>query len=224
MPVTLPDTLIGPDGLATIETYSDPRFVFTAMTELEDSFVAMLGYKFALFKANDEVTEPPAIVPAYNPGDRKSYAVVVEATINQITSQGLNYNRREVHYQPDPVTPDEYWTYEAQEGDAQYTVDLSCIAPTRFAVGYIADWVVSALMDPVCRRLAAGGIQIPYNALRFSGKPQEIAGQDGKSKGFRLGLSIPGIILPWARMYRVDSPWIEEVGLAYTQNTSPSLE
>ena len=122
MPVVIPELVIGAAGKAFIETYSDPRFLFTSLTELEDVFVNMLKMKFQDFKDNNEVKEPPPIVPAYNPGDRKFYAVIVEAQINNMSSQGLGKNKFELQYQPFPDDPNVIETYEGYSLDISYTV------------------------------------------------------------------------------------------------------
>lgn len=211
MPVVIPERLVGDGGLAIIEAYSDPRFMFTALTELEDAFVRVIMGKFQDFKADGEVTEPPPIVPAYNPGDRKFYAIVVEAQLNQLSAQGLGKNKFEVEYQPNPDDPNNTDLYLGYSGDLLYTIEVLVRALTRFSVCYVADWVFAALNDPISQGLAGYGIEIPYNAIRFSGRAQELQGPTGKDKFWNITFTIPGITIPWARLYKMDMPAIEEI-------------
>ena len=72
----------------------------------------------------------------------------------------------------------------------------------------------AGLNDPLCQKLAGDGIQIPYNAIRFPGRVQELQkGPDGKDKFWGVTFTIPGILLPWARLYRLDGPVIESFGV-----------
>lgn len=214
MPPTLPERLVGPQGTAILNAYSDPRFVFTALTELEDLFVTMVKHKLQDFVVDGDLAEAPFVVPAYNPGDRKFDVIVAEAQLNGIVTQGLAYNRFEVEYQPDENADIE--VYVGYAGDASYTMELFVRSTSRHRTVRIADWAVAALFDPLCQLLAGRGIQIPYNALRFSGKPQEYAGPDGMDKFWGIVLTIPGILIPWARMYRNDGPLIKEIKIDAT--------
>lgn len=209
MPVTPTEKLIGQAGLAYLLKYSDPKFIFTALTELEDLFVKRIKDKLESFKADMEITEPPPVVPAYNPGDRKFYVVIVEAQLNSADAQGLGYNKREFQFQPNEDDPNTLYTYMERSGNASYTVEIFVRALTRASVCYIADWVFAALNDPIVQALD-GGIQIPYNAIRFGGRIQELStGQgapDALDKFWGMTFTIPGIIIPWQRMYRMEGP------------------
>lgn len=210
MPVVIPERIIGEQGKALLDLYTDPRFMFVMLTEIEDIFVNMLKAKFQDFESDKEVAEPPPIVPAYNPGDRKFYAVVVEAQLNTLASQGLGKNKFEIQYQPTPTDPNTIETYMGQSGDISCTVEIFCNATSRFAACYIADWVFAGLNDPLCQKLAGDGIEIPYNAIRFSGRAMERASLDGKDKFWGITYTIPGILIPWARLYKVEGPVIDE--------------
>ncbi len=214
MPVVIPERVIGKAGKAFLDLYTDPRFMFMALTELEDLFVNMLTAKFQDFESDKEVREPPPIVPAYNPGDRKFYAVIVEAQLNTLSSQGLGKNKFELQYQPTPSDPNTIETYIGYSGDISCTVEIYCNATSRFAACYIADWVFAGLSDPLCRKLAGDGIEIPYNAIRFSGKVIERQSLDGQDKFWGITYTIPGILIPWARLYKVAGPVIEDFRVA----------
>ncbi len=214
MPVVIPERVIGESGKALIALYTDPRFMYIGLTELEDLFVNMLKAKFDDFESDNEVKEPPPIVPAYNPGDRKFYAIIVEAQLNTLSSQGLGKNKFELQYQPTPTDPNTIETYIGFSGNISCTVEIYCNATSRFAACYIADWAFAGLNDPVCQKLAGDGIIIPYNAIRFSGKVQERASLDGQHKFWGITYTIPGILIPWTRLYKIEGPVIEDFRVA----------
>jgi len=208
-----PERLIGADGKATIERYADPRFVFVALTEIEDIFVRLLKFKFKDFVGDGEISEAPPIVPAYNPGDRKYSVIVVEAELNSVNSRGIGYNKFELQYQPLAEDPNTIETWIGYAGEASFTIDIFVRSVNRFATCYYADWVFAALMDPVCRMLGGHGIEIPYDGARVSGKVIEQAmaqgAPDNLDKFWMLTLSIANIIVPWARLYKLGGPTIE---------------
>jgi len=209
MPVHPNEILVGSAGKLYIEQNTNPKFIFTALTELEDLFVMRIKQKLLEFKNDLELSDPPPVVPAYAPGDRKFYVILVEAQLNNSSAQGIGYNEREFQFQPNPDDANTLLTFIERSGNAEYTVEVFARAGTRATVSYIADWVFAALNDPRAKSLD-GGIQIPYNAIRFSGKAQEFSMQQGAptqlDKFFQINFTVPGIIVPWQRMYQVDGP------------------
>lgn len=217
MSLTFPKTLLGEEGVGIIKQYSDPRFVFTALTEIEDIFVQLLTRKFDDFVATEDMPERPAIVPAYNPGDKYVDVIVVEAQLNSLMSQGLGYNRFEVAVYPEPENdPENIEVYLGVSGDASYTVELYVRGTHRFRAAYCADWVLAALSDPMLRKTFLQGLHIPANSIRASGRLQEVKGPSDVDKLWAITFTIPNLILPWARFYRMDGPSILETEIGLT--------
>lgn len=216
MPVDLKEKLIGRAGVAQLLNYTHPRFLYASVSDVEDLFVRYLRRKFQEFKLNGEFTDIPEVIPAYSAWtDRKFHVVVVEATMNNIYNRGLGAGA-EIQVQPDPNDSNVVWTYRGRTGDVSFSVDIYVRSPSRLGAAIIADWVVAALMDPLGEReLSENGIQIPYDKVRGSGKvtPTKEPGADpkGGTTIWTAMLSIPDIILPWARLYRMDGPSIEEI-------------
>jgi len=175
MPVVIPERVIGKEGGALISLYTDPKFMFSCLLDIEDIFVNMIKRKFQDFYGEGTVQDTPPILPSHNPGDRRFYAIVVEAQINRLSSQGLGKNRFEVQYQPNPDDANAIETYIGYSGDLIYSVEIFVRASSKYATAYLSDWVFAALQDPVCQVLAGNGIEIPYNSVRFLGKITRIA-------------------------------------------------
>ena len=213
MPVELPQELVGKKGLAIVKAYSSPEFMYTALSELEDAFVRLLKYKFGWMKLENEIDNEPVVRPSYSLLDREFYSIVVEASINQIGNQGLGYNMRELTYQPDEDDPNNYWIYWVASGDAIMTVELFCRGPHHLAVSHIADWTLAALMDPTSVRTALEGLQIPLNKIRYSGKPvpDKQSQADPKQLPHIVTMTIPEIVVPWTRLYKMEGPSIATI-------------
>lgn len=211
MPVQIPERIIGQAGLAVIENYSDPRFVFTAITEIEDIFVNLFSKKFEDFVVDGELQDRPKVVPAWNPGDREFDVIVVEAALNSIGSQGIGYNKFEVQYQPNEDDPNSVEVYFGVSADAVYSADFYMRAVTRKRVTLISDWVIAALLDPLNQSLSVFGVEIPYNNVKMTGRIQQIKGPDGKDAVFGLTVSVSNLIVPWVRLYRNDAESISDI-------------
>jgi hypothetical protein len=216
LPVDIPSRVSGKQGASIIQTYECPEFVYFGITEIESLFVASLKRHFDILKSFGEVNDPPSVVAAHGLQDRLQHVVIVEATAVSILNQGLYMNRREVEFEVTPGDSGSTVVYEVVSGDISYNVDITVVSPRRPVLITTADWTLSGLVGPLQPIFSNAGIVIPSNGIRFSGKPTQSPEGDPHNRAWGVTITITGIILPWARMYRKDLPDILNISIVPT--------
>lgn len=217
VPITIPQVISGEAGRGLIQRYSSPEFVYKGLIDIEDLFAKTLKTHFDNFKADQEISEAPKIIPAYSAVDRQFHCIIVEASVIQIQSQGLNLNRHDTEFIVNPADTGSTEAYEVVEADVSYNVDLYCRSPNRKAVIFISDWVMAGLFGSLQPIFKQAGIVIQANSMRFSGKPEALReGPDAKNLTWAITVTISNIILPWARMYKKDLPSIQDIRIQTT--------